>query len=41
MLFISYYKELDPNDEAILQTEECDLVSVRIVQLLENGSFKV
>ena len=36
----SYYKELDPNDEAILQTEECDLVSVRIVQLLENGSFK-
>ncbi|MEN2256277.1 Fic family protein (plasmid) [Paraclostridium benzoelyticum] len=36
----SYYKELDPNDKVIIQTEECDLVSVRIVQLLENGSFK-
>ena len=36
----SYYKEYDPNDESIISTEECDLVSVRIVQLLENGSFK-
>ena len=35
----SYYKELAPNDEAVVQTEECDLVSVRIVQLLEYGSF--
>ncbi len=36
----SYYKEFNSNDESIVQTEECDLVSIRIVQLLENGSFK-
>lgn len=39
-MLYSYYKEYDPNDESIISTEECDLVSVRIVQLLENGSFK-
>lgn len=36
----SYYKEFDPSDESIAQTEECDLVSLRIVELLESGSFK-
>lgn len=36
----SYYKELDQNDETIAKNEECDLVSIRIVELLESGSFK-
>lgn len=32
----SYYKDYEED----LRTEECDLVSLRIVKLLENGSFK-
>lgn len=36
----SYYKEQDPTNESIKESEECDLVSLRIVKLLENGSFK-
>ncbi|MEG2193514.1 MAG: Fic family protein [Terrisporobacter sp.] len=36
----SYYKEADPNNESIQRSEECDLVSLRIVKLLEDGSFK-
>lgn len=36
----SYYKEQDPTNESIMKSEECDLVSLRIVKLLENGAFK-
>lgn len=37
----SYYKELDPNDEAITQTEECDLVSVSRLARFTSSIWKV
>lgn len=35
----SYYKKQNTNDKIVRQTMECDLVSKRIVDLLDNGSF--
>ena len=38
-LLKSYYKTKDSNDEKVQKEKECDLVSLRIAQLLENKSF--
>lgn len=38
-ILYDYYDKLDIND-SILQNKECDLVCLRIVEVLESGSFK-